>query len=179
MAEQNYPNAVIEDLMQYFRTDIGADFEKYRNHVYRVFLNCSLQDSNAGNIEKYAIAAVFHDIGIWTDHTIDYLPPSIDQLRRYLAENGKDSLADEIATMIYWHHKISRYHGKFEIVTEVFRRADWADVTFGIIAFDINAKESYYFRKMLPNKGFHAFLIKKLVLNFLKNPLKPLPMFTR
>jgi hypothetical protein len=179
MIEKNYPNAVIEELMQYFRPALGVDFEKYRNHVYRVFLNCTLQDANAGNVEKYAVAAVFHDIGIWTDHTIDYLSPSIDQLRKYLAEKDKDVLAEEIATMIQWHHKISGFSGEFARTTEVFRRADWADVTFGVIAFDIDAKALSSFRKMLPNKGFHVFLTKKLVLNFLKNPLKPLPMFTR
>jgi HD superfamily phosphodiesterase len=85
----DYPNAIIEDLMEEFRSAIGVDLEKYRNHVYRVFLNCILQDSNTGNVEKYAIAAVFHDIGIWTDHTIDYLSPSIAQARKYLAANGK------------------------------------------------------------------------------------------
>lgn len=175
----DYPNAIIEDLMHGFEPTIGTDFEKYRNHVYRVFLNCILQDDNPENAGKYAIAAVFHDIGIWTDHTIDYLSPSIVQLRKYLAATGKDDLGDEIACMIYWHHKISRYHGKFEHVTEVFRRADWADVTFGVVGFGLDSRALSHFRKMLPNKGFHVFLVKKLLLNFLKKPLKPLPMFTR
>jgi hypothetical protein len=81
--------------------------------------------------------------------------------------------------MIYWHHKISRYHGKFELTTEVFRRADWADVTFGIIAFDLDNEALSHFRKMLPNSGFHVFLVKKIVSNFLRKPWMPLPMFTK
>ncbi|MCE7060219.1 HD domain-containing protein [Dyadobacter sp. CY343] len=175
----NYPNAVIEELMQDFRQTIGNDFVKYRNHVYRVFLNCILLDEAPENAEKYAIAAVFHDIGIWTDHSIDYLRPSIIEMRHYLTARGKAGLADEISSMIYWHHKVSRYRGKFELSTEVFRRADWADITFGVIAFGLDSRKLLHNRKMLPNNGFHIFLAKKLVTNFFKNPLKPLPMFTK
>lgn len=40
------------------------------------------------NAEKYAIAAVFHDIGIWTNHTLDYLDPSAGQAKAYLTETG-------------------------------------------------------------------------------------------
>jgi hypothetical protein len=37
-----YSNATIESLLQNFKQVIGEDYEKYRNHVYRVFLNCIL-----------------------------------------------------------------------------------------------------------------------------------------
>lgn len=60
---------------------MGEDFDKYRNHVYRVFLNCRLIDSDTSNEEKDAITAVFHDIRIWTDYTIDYLEPSVAQAK--------------------------------------------------------------------------------------------------
>jgi HD superfamily phosphodiesterase len=30
-----------------------------------------------GDLEKIAAAAVFHDLGIWTDRTFDYIAPSI------------------------------------------------------------------------------------------------------
>jgi len=59
-----YSNAIIESLLQNYKQVIGADYEKYRNYVYRVFLNCILIDTVKSNEEKYAIAAVFHDIGI-------------------------------------------------------------------------------------------------------------------
>jgi hypothetical protein len=41
-----------------------------------IYYGLSSLDMKNGNEEKYAIAAVFHDIGIWTTHTIDYLDPS-------------------------------------------------------------------------------------------------------
>ncbi len=70
---------------------MGADYDKYKNHVYRVFLNCLLIDSEKNNEEKYAIASVFHDVGIWTNHTFDYLDPSIEQAK-ILNRNKKDEL---------------------------------------------------------------------------------------
>jgi hypothetical protein len=34
------------------------------------------------------IAACFHDLGIWTDHTFDYLSPSAGLARDYLQRYG-------------------------------------------------------------------------------------------
>lgn len=175
----DYENNVIEELLLRFQPVIGADFEKYRNHVYRVFLNCILQDKAPENSEKYATAAVFHDIGIWTNNTIDYLDPSIEQLRHYLTASGKMLWLEEITAMIYFHHKVSRYDGQYKELVEVFRKADWSDVTLGLLPFGLNKSILAMNRKMLPNKGFHYFLIKKILKNILKHPSNPLPMFTR
>ena len=61
--------------------------------MYTVFfLNCLLIDCEKNNEEKYAIASVFHDVGIWTDHTFDYLDPSIEQAKIYLTEIKKTRL---------------------------------------------------------------------------------------
>ena len=81
-----YSNKVIESLLQNFKPVFGEDFTRYRNHIYRVFLNCLLIDKEKANEDKYAIAAVFHDIGIWTNNTIDYLNPSVAQARNYLLQ---------------------------------------------------------------------------------------------
>jgi hypothetical protein len=107
-------NTTIESLLQNFKPLIDRDYDKYRNHVYRVFLNCLLIDKEKDNEEKYAIASVFHDIGIWTNKTIDYLSPSIQQAKTYLLNAGKQDWTDEIILMIYWHHKTSRYKGIHE-----------------------------------------------------------------
>ena len=34
------------------------------------------------DIEKIAVAAAFHDLGIWTNKTFDYIPPSIAHCSR-------------------------------------------------------------------------------------------------
>ena len=172
-----YLNNTIEDLLNTFRPAIGVDYDKYKNHVYRVFFNCILIDPKQENREKYAIAAVFHDIGIWTDLTIDYLYPSIDQMENFLVQNGKKDWVNEITLMIYWHHKMGNYHGKYERTVESFRKSDWIDVSRGFLTFGVSRSSIRQSRRMLPNLGFHFFLLKKIVKNFFRHPLNPLPMF--
>lgn len=175
----DYTYATIELLLQQYKACIGIHFAKYRNHVYRVFFNCMLIDGNKSNEEKYAIAAVFHDIGIWTDSTIDYLNPSIAQVEKYLRENGKDEWAQEIALMIYWHHKTGVYKGLYSHTVETFRKADWIDVSLGWINFGFDKKIIRSNRRAFQNLGFHVFLLKKIARNFFRHPLNPLPMFTK
>jgi hypothetical protein len=174
-----YSNIIIEDLMQKFRPAMGEDYDKYKNHVYRVFLNCLLIDSDKTNEKKYAIAAVFHDIGIWTNHTIDYLDPSIEQAKIYLTETGKQDWREEITGMIYWHHKVTRYKGEHGRTVGSFRKADWIDVSLGLLTFGFDNRKIKENRKGLPNLGFHIFLLKRIIKNFFKHPLNPLPMFKR
>jgi len=59
-------------------SELGRDFIPYRNHVYRV-VNPSLAivgDSRV-ELEKIAVATVFHDLGIWTNKTFDSIAPSV------------------------------------------------------------------------------------------------------
>ncbi|MFV5699759.1 HD domain-containing protein [Flavobacterium sp. ZT3R17] len=172
-----YSNPIIEGIFHKFKPILGEDCNRYKNHVYRVFLNCLLMDSNENNIEKYAIAAVFHDIGIWTAHTIDYLYPSIEQANLYLTESGKQEWIEEITLMIYWHHRMSHYQGKHKITVEYFRKADWMDVSLGLINFGFDRQKIKAFRKKLPNLGFHLFLLNPIFKNFFNHPFNPLPMF--
>src|SRR5688572_22931842 len=115
---------------------IGGDLEKYQNHVFRVFANCLSIDSNEVNRNKYEIAAAFHDIGIWTDNTIDYLAPSVIIATRYLNDSSQQALIPEIVAMIEWHHKTTSYKGEFGGTVNTFRQADWMDVSLGILSFD-------------------------------------------
>jgi hypothetical protein len=175
----DYSNSTIETLLQIFKPVIGEDYEKYRNHVYRVFLNCLLMDKDKANEEKYAVVAVFHDIGIWTDHTIDYLDPSVAQLRLYLTGTGRQDWTDECSRMINWHHKTGKYTGAYEKTVEVFRKADWIDVSLGLLTYGFNKQAIRENRQKLPNRGFHVFLAKKILKNVFRHPLNPLPMFKR
>ena len=166
----------INELLIPFKEIIGNDFNKYSNHVHRVFLNCLLLDPSPGNSEKYAVASVFHDIGIWTNHTFDYLGPSIGQASYYLQVTGKTEWITEISEMIYWHHKISPYSGKFS-TTENFRKADWIDVSLGVLKFGCDRNQLKSNRALYPNSGFHLFLVSKSLANLWRHPLNPLPMF--
>ena len=174
-----YSNKIIEDIMPKFKSAIGADYDKYKNHVYRVFLNCLLIDCEKNNEEKYAIAAVFHDIGIWTNHTFDYLYFSIEQAKIYLTEINKKDWIDEISLMIYWHHKMTRYQGMHEGIVENFRKADLIDVSLALLTFKFDKKKINENRRNFPNAGFHVFLIKETLKNLFKHPLNPLPIFRK
>ncbi|MBC7934076.1 MAG: HD domain-containing protein [Rhizobacter sp.] len=175
----DYSNKIIEGLLQKFKPVLGSDYDKYKNHVYRVFLNCILLDKTKDNEELYAFAALFHDIGIWTNNTIDYLQPSIAEACKYLAENGKKDIIADITLMIYWHHKITRYSNRQLSIVEVFRKADWIDVSLGLIVFGLDQKQIKANRKIFPNLGFHLFLIKQIIKNLFQHPLNPLPMFKK
>ena len=174
-----YSNKIIEDIMPKFQSTIGSDYDKYKNHVYRVFLNCLLIDPGKNNEEKYAIASVFHDIGIWTNHTFDYLNPSIEQAKIYLTETNRAGWVDEISSMIYWHHKMSKYQGTHKEIVENFRKADWIDVSLAFLTFKLDKQKINETRKGFPGLGFHTFLMKETIKNLFKHPLNPLPMFKK
>lgn len=173
---QQHP--IIEALFASYSSVIGADAEKYRNHVYRIF-NYSLFLSNNADEEKYAIAAFFHDVGIWTNNTFDYLQPSIELAGNYLQQSKKANWSDEIAIMIDNHHKTTIYKGNYSTSTEIFRKADWTDVSLGLIHFDIPSNYIKQVEKQFPYKGFHFFLTKLFTKNLFQHPLKPLPMFKK
>lgn len=173
------PLVTIKHLLLRFKPQMGREYHKYKNHVYRVYFNCLLLNDLPSQAEKFAIAAVFHDIGIWTDHTIDYLDPSVAQAKLYLEEVDKQEWSEEISDMILWHHKLSRYQGPYEWTVETFRQADWIDVSFGLLSFKADKQQIKLNRIKYPNLGFHFFLLKEVGKNFLRHPLNPLPMFRR
>ena len=171
-------NSTIEAILNDFRDALGKDFDKYYNHVYRVYYLSCCFDDNEVNKEKYAIAAAFHDLGIWTADTFDYIDPSLELAKRYLETVQKVEWAEEISLMIEMHHKIRPYKERYETSVESFRKADWIDLSLGLLQFGLPRKTYHnYLRPNFPYKGFHPFLVKKSLQNLLKNPRKPLPMF--
>ena len=171
--------STIELILDRFKPQIGADYERYKNHVYRVFSNCLMMDTDRVNEEKYAIAAAFHDLGIWTNQTFDYLEPSEHQARLYLTENGKQEWIEEITAMIHFHHKISSYQGRYEKTVATFRKADWIDISLGLITFGYSKQAINKTTDSYPNLGFHFFLLKETSKHFFKHPFNPLPMVRR
>ena len=102
--------AILDELLDAHAAVLGPDFTAYRNHTYRVLNLCIIQSSgDPEQLEKSAIAAAFHDIGIWTDGTFDYLQPSVMLATNYLVQSGRARWTPEISAMILAHHKISRY----------------------------------------------------------------------
>jgi len=157
--------------------ELGGDLRGYCNHVTRVlgFL-LALAPGLAADSEVLEVAAAFHDLGIWTDRTFDYLGPSRRLARAWLAENGLDERAAEVEAVIEQHHKLRPYRGPFAASVEAFRRADLVDVSLGAVRSGLDAEYVRAVRRALPNAGFHWRLVTLTGRQLLRSPLRPLPM---
>lgn len=167
-------NAVLESHV----SELGRDFTAYRNHVYRV-VNLCLALAGGGNrltLEKIAVAAVFHDLGIWTNHTFDYIEPSAALAREYLLACEQADWVSEIEAMIVNHHKVTSTRRNRTSLVESFRRADWIDVSRGLRTFGLPRRFITSVFTEWPNGGFHWRLLELTADRFLKHPLNPLPM---
>ncbi|MBJ7329346.1 MAG: hypothetical protein JHC95_05575 [Solirubrobacteraceae bacterium] len=167
----------IDALLAPWTDAIGADLPAYRNHLHRVMTFVDVLDPQAAEHRTaYHVAAAFHDLGIWSDGTFDYLPPSIARATAWLQTNGHEDLVPLVTRMIDEHHKV-RATGPADDPAEVFRRADWTDVTFGIRRFGIPRADYRAAASAHPDNGFHATLVKLTVKRTVHHPLSPLPMF--
>jgi len=169
--------ATLDMVLNAHAAALGGDFVAYRNHTYRVVNFCAaLSSSDPEAVEKAAIAAAFHDLGIWTAGTFDYLPPSIGLASTHLARSGRSEWAPEIAAMILEHHKISLYRARADWLVEPFRRADWVDVSRGVIAFGLSRPFLAEVFSTWPNAGFHKRLLQLALRRLRTHPWSPLPM---
>jgi hypothetical protein len=166
----------VEEALWPFTAVIGEDLPGYRNHVYRV-LNCfrALTGSVVEIPVTVLIAAAFHDIGIWTDRTFDYLQPSVREAGDYLRARGLESLRPEIDALISEHHKIRSYRLEYATV-ETYRRADLVDLSLGAFRFGIPRAYVRSVKACFPNAGFHRRVTVLAARQFCKTPFRPLPM---
>lgn len=168
-------NIHIDAVFAQYKTELGKQYTAYRNHVYRVF-NLTLQAGNftVDEIDAIAIAAAFHDIGIWTAHTFDYLKPSVELAKEYALQNNKTGDIPLITDLINNHHKLTAY--KQNHAVEAFRRADLIDLSLNLFTFGIKQKVLKELNKALPFKGFHRFIFGQIFKNIIRHPLNPLPI---
>ena len=168
--------ALLDDLLSAHAEFIGADFIGYRHHAHRVANIClALSPDQGDRMEKVAVASAFHDIGIWTDRTFDYLQPSVRLANEHLARSGHSDWSAEISAMILDHHKLSPSRDARSLV-EPFRRADWTDVSMGLTRFGLPQD---FLRELFvawPSAGFHKRLVQLSLRRWWSHPLSPLPM---
>ena len=99
----------------------------YRAHVYRVINFARALSPTAPDLDdKLAIAAAFHDIGVFD--TLDYLVPSITAQDRWLQRTGRQAWSEELAVVIAEHHRLTRYGADrpHAALAEAMRRAAFA-----------------------------------------------------
>ena len=168
---------ILDEVMFAHAQQLGADLPAYRNHAYRVANLCAaLGPPDAARDEKIAIAAAMHDLGIWTADTFDYLAPSIELATAHLRSCGRPEWTAEITTMIREHHKISVYRGASHWLVEPFRRADWVDVSRGVIGWGLPRNLLRQIFSTWPDAGFHRRLGQLAFQRLRSHPLSPLPM---
>jgi hypothetical protein len=167
----------VDDLVDPWFPVLGRDFEGYRNHCRRVFLFASaLARAEGESRQKIAIAAAYHDLGIWTDATFDYLEPSKRLACACLESTGNAEWADEIEAMIDNHHKVTPWTCNPAWLVEPFRQADWIDVTLGARNFGLDRRYIREIRRRYPNAGFHPALVRLTFERIKEHPNDPLPM---
>ena len=164
-------------MLEAHAAELGGDFTAYRNHAYRVVNLCvALSPCDSAQLGKVATAAAFHDLGIWTERTFDYLQPSARLACAHLARAGRGEWAPEVTEMILQHHKISTYRDRPNWLVEPLRRADWVDVSKGLIKFGLPRKLLKEIFSTWPSAGFHRRLVRLELERLRTHPLSPLPM---
>ncbi len=167
----------IDSVIDEYAPVLGSDLDGYRNHVYRVANLCfQLSTGKPERIQKIALAAAFHDLGIWTDKTFDYLPPSIRLATAYLEKSDRADWVPEISEIILQHHKLTPYRRNRTWLVEAFRRADLVDVTRGLFRFGLPRSDVEDLFRKWPSAGFHKGLVRLELTRLRTKPWSPLPM---
>jgi len=170
--------AGVDEALGPFAPALGRDFVAYRNHIHRALNHCLALAGGETTLPAAVLLAVpFHDLGIWTDRTFDYLGPSVRLARAHLAARGLEAHAAEVEALITEHHKVRPYRGPFAASVELYRQADWVDVSLGMVRFGLSGAHLRAVRAAFPDAGFHWRLATLSARQLLRAPLKPLPMF--
>ena len=149
----------VEQLLRPFQDQIGADYQGYRGHVYRV-LTYAMHLLGGEETHRRAVetALVFHDLGLWTDHDLAYLEPSIRRAQEANEANGWDLDPELLRNLIYWHHKVFPFRGKNADIVNAFRKADWVDASGGVIRHGLTRAEVDAVSAAIPEHGFRDTL---------------------
>lgn len=168
---------LLEKILGKWKNEIGNDYAGYKNHVYRMIHFCFAQNTfKTEEREKIIIAGCFHDLGIWSNDTFDYLPPSVALAKDYLRQNNLEQWIPEIEMMIDMHHKLGKYQDNQSPLIEVFRKGDLVDFSLGFVKCGLPQSYIKSVKARFPNAGFHKRLVKLAGGWFCRHPLNPLPV---
>jgi len=168
-------NDIIDSVLVSHKDSLGKFFDQYRNHVYRVYNFAMAYVTTDRDRKIISIAAAYHDLGIWTYDTFDYIIPSVELAKKYCTANTIDhDAAAEIETIIKDHHQLTKNNSK---LADLFRLADLTDLTFGLMGMQMDRRSIRNVREAFPDKGFYITICRLFAKNLIKNPLRPLPMY--
>ncbi len=167
-------NDRIDQILDQYQHELGNDFTKYRGHCYRI-LNYLLQlKVETHEIPILEIAIPFHDLGVWTHHTMDYLDVSSDLAKAYITANKLDIDAFLVEEIIVNHHKITPVN--HQTLAEKMRKADLIDLSMGIIKCGLSRPIVKQIIQEIPFASFQSIIFKKVAIHALKHIWNPLPM---
>lgn len=169
---------LLDSILDEWAARIGADLPGYRNHCYRMLHFCFwlLGTPTPDQRRKLEVAAAFHDLGIWSDDTLDYIPPSVREAESWARDHGMTEDAGEIGLMVGTHHQLrGNQVAQFPLV-EVFRKADLVDFSLGLVRHGVPATVIREVKAAFPNAGFHRRLVQLSWRQLKTHPLDPLPM---
>jgi hypothetical protein len=166
---------LVDDLLAPWQEALGTALPAYRNHAQRMFhlTRAFHRQPSAETDRLIAAAAVFHDLGIWSHGSFDYLEPSAALAADWLQEAGLAAHTDTVTAMILDHHRI---RPATPALVEAFRRADWTDVSQGHLRFGLEKAGYRALVAQFPWLGFHALLMRLSGKQLREHPLNPLPM---
>lgn len=151
---------IVEQHLSRYKQYIGADFDGYRNHIYRVmtYANHFLHNDES-QADVIATALVYHDIGLWTAGTLAYLEPGVEVAHKECALIYTPEQLELQDSIIVNHHKIWPYKGgKNAKVVEAVRKADWIDATNGFFNKGMAWSHIAEVKAAIPAAGFYQTL---------------------
>ena len=167
--------SIVDDIIGEQEAVRALDLTGYKNHVFRMVNFCfAFDELSTEEEEKIILAGCFHDIGIWTAETFDYIPPSIDAALEQLKRVNRTDWSEQIAQMIGEHHKIRRI--KTDKLTEIFRKGDLVDFSLGTMKCGLDPSFVKDVKARFPNCGFHAGLLRTAAKWIVRHPLNPVPV---
>jgi hypothetical protein len=169
-------DGVIDEVLGVWAMALGEDRAAYRGHAYRVFNFARAILASGARDDVLAVTSAFHDLGIWSDRTFDYLAPSIARADAYLRERRPDLPAELVAAAIDNHHKLRKVERDEGGVVEAFRLADRVDLSRGLWRAGLDRGFVKEVVAAFPYAGFHGMLLRRGAAWFVRNPHRPLPM---
>jgi hypothetical protein len=130
-------NDHIERIFLPWRFPLGKVYDAYKGRVYRLLnfmcaslevgeVDCALYGKKQEVEDRIAIAACFHDNGIWLDKTVDYLEPSKGHASEWLKERQLTRWESEIGLMFRWALLVLKFRGSLYVKLRVrFRNMDF------------------------------------------------------
>lgn len=168
----NY-SQIMDSIFSDYEAVLSRDFQPYRNHCFRVFNYMEYFFLSDRDAYVAAVLIPFHDLGIWTHKTMDYLQASCEEAESYVNKHKIEISRDTIHDVIKHHHKLTSATTE---LAEKLRKADLIDLSQGFIRYNLPKSLFKEIKKSYPYLGFHHRIYSKVMNYAWRHPLKPFPM---